>query len=137
MNYGDFGPQGGGFLNYNQLLSQLSQPAMFSPAGQYNTLQNAANATTQGFANAAALSSANLQARYPYEAAMQIEREKSARIQQILNSPLLQALVGGGGNTGFTTNFGQGINRPTAGPAPDPYMGEKQYAGHAGRPRGY
>jgi hypothetical protein len=49
-----------------------------------------------------------MQARYPAEAAVQIEREKSARMAQLLNSPLLKALIGGG-NTGFTTNFGQGI----------------------------
>lgn len=102
-------------LDYNQLLGQMSSPFMgtMSPFGQGQVAQGIANQTMNAFGNAAALSSANRQAAYPYEAQMMIEREKSARLGQLLNSPLLARLLGG--MNGFTSNFGQGI-----GPAPAP-----------------
>lgn len=107
-----------GYIDYNQMLGQLSSPfsATMSPFAQGQVANNIAQQTNNAFSNAAALSSANMQARYPMEAAMQIEREKSARLGQLLNSPLLAKLLGGMGG-GFTTNFGQGIGGPPQ-PAP-------------------
>lgn len=104
------------YLDYNQMLNQMSSPfsATMSPFAQGQQANNIAQQTMNAFGNAAALSSANRQAAYPYEAQMMIEQEKSARLGQLLNSPLLAKLLGGMG--GFTSNFGQGVGG--GGPAP-------------------
>jgi hypothetical protein len=105
-------------LDYNQLLNQMSSPirGTMSPFGQGQVAQGIADQTMNAFGNAAALSSANRQAAYPFEAQMMIEQEKSGRLNQLLNSPLLARLLGGGAG-GFTSNFGQGIGGPPQ-PAP-------------------
>lgn len=106
-------------LDYNQLYNQMTSPfaATMSPWAQGQVANNVAQQTMNSFGNAAALSSANMQARYPYDAAMSIEREKTNRLMQLLNSPLLSKLLGGVG--GFTSNVGQGVQMPyTPGPSP-------------------
>ncbi len=113
-------------LDYNQLLGQMSSPfqGTMSPFNQGQVAQGIANQTMNAFGNAAALSSANRQAAYPYEAAMAIEQEKSARLAQLLQSPLLARLLGG--MSGFTSNFGQGVGSGSA-PAPaGPPMPQKR-----------
>jgi len=119
-------------LDYNQMLNQMSSPfsGTMSPFAQGQVAQNVANQTMQGFGNAAALSSANMQAKYPYEAAMAIEQEKSARFGQLL--PLLQRLLGGGAG-GFTTNFGQGIGGPPQPSTPGPMQNGRPAVALGGR----
>lgn len=98
--------------NYGSSSSYVNPYAaqQFAPVMQgMSAMNNLGNQISSGFALANALSSANLQARAPYDASMQIEQMRQQGQNQRLASilpALLSAFGGGGGSGGFSTNYG-------------------------------
>lgn len=99
---------------YNPYMQQ--QNSMMGPWAStmngVNTMNNLGSQIGSASAFANMLSSGNMQAKYPYQAMLQAEQMRGDRLNSLLNSPLLQMLLGGGGNgiSGMTSNFGQSLS---------------------------